>query len=518
MRQRIWTWAPLFGSILLLDPGTRAQSDIVGEVRTENGLHRAAFPVPQGTIRVNFPDDLSVGDTISGTVYTEPTGKDPQELARNTGEITGYVVEMPEQKANTSDRRFRWRAPPSVSGGVVQILLRDQKNRIVGRCNLPVDPRPAGPAPSGIDLPLGAQAGAFVSLWGPFGSPPETSVSVGGKNADVIAESPRKLIFVAPPGVIGQSTIQVRRGEVSASGPFFTLGLQTSASKPVLEPGETAIMSAIVSGLQNLKEPASLVIVNHDPSTVAVAGGTVQHVAIAPAEVSPGGTFTFTRTLTGEKVGRYDITVAASTALAARIPIDRLAGRSVERWLVAQNVTASADARAMIVSQVFAARSQLDKLLIPQLGFRADLGTELDWLVQEYCFDLRDRKRAAPVATGRFVGPSRRPPFGNAFAPQEPVTPGRGAVALDASDVRGFSFTQFFARILGRLTPSDPLGYLLVNSQPDRQAIRLDQVTAADYFTIRTFVLSVGKHAVSVGSCSKSVTVNPNQQSTMSCP
>jgi hypothetical protein len=157
----------------------------------------------------------------------------------------------------------------------------------------------------------------------------------------------------------------------------------------------------------------------------------------------------------------------------------------------------------------------MDRLLMPQLAFRADLGTEVDWLVREYCFDLRDRKLSGRLAM--FLPPRHRS-FANSFAPQNPAPPGRGPVSLDASDVGRYSFTQFLAQLLNRLTPSDPLGNLVVTSQPDRQAITIDQATGADYLTARSFVLSVGKHTIRVASCNQSITVNPNQQATMSCP
>ncbi|HEV3331351.1 MAG TPA: hypothetical protein VG096_10240 [Bryobacteraceae bacterium] len=514
MRQRFSIRLLLLALGALLGSGIRAQSDIVGEVLSENGLHRAKFQVPQGVIRVNLPDDVSAGDSISGTVYTEPSGKNPKELTTNTGEITGYVVEMPGQKAKTSDRHFHWGVPVTVAGGVIPILLRDRKNKIVGHCNLPINSNPGEPPPTEIDLPLGAEAGSMTSVWGPFGGASGASVSVGGKDADVIAESPRKLVFVTPTDVVGRSTLQVRSGTLSASAPFFTLGLQLGATKTSLMSGETAIMSATVTGLQDLRQPATLIIVNHEPGTVALAGGPAQEITIQPAEVRPDGTFAITRVLTGVKGGAYLISVAATRPPSAQVPIDRLVGRTVDGWSMAQNVPISAEARSLIVSDVVAARPQLDRLLLSQVAFRADIGTELDWLVRDYCFNLRDLKLGGRLAESF---PPRHRRVANSFVPQGGAQPGR-AVSLDASDVRRFSFTQFLAQLLARLTPSDPLGNLVVTSRPDRQAIAVDQVTGADYLTTRSFVLSVGKHTIRVASCNQSVTVNANQQATVSCP
>jgi hypothetical protein len=515
MRHRHWVWAAILLAIAFPRQGTRAQIEITGEVVTESGLHRANFRVPEGTIHVNYPDDLSVGDTISGTVYTEPLGRDQKEMDRNSSEISGYVVEMPGQQAKTSDRRFRWGVPVLTGSAVIPVLLRDRKNKVIARCDLPVNPTAVPPAAGGIDLPTGGQSGAFASVWGPFAKPgAETAVSVGGKNADVIAESPRKMIFQTPPSIVGTSTIEVRAGTVSASGSFSLVAIKPSVSARLLTPGQTAVMTLVISGLADLKEPASLVIVNHEPATVSLAGGPVQHVVIEPGMVGAGGTFTLTRTLTGEKGGGFNITAVISRSPSGQIPAERITFRSVDGWSKAQGVPITPEARTAIGSDVIASAPQLDRLLMPQLGQRADPGTQLDWLVRAYCFDLRDRKLAA-ARVGKLFSP--RSGIVRSWAPQQPAG-ARPPVSIEAPDVQRFSFSQFIAQTLVRLTPSDPLGNLVVTSRPDRAAVVVDRAAGADFFTNRSFVLSVGQHMVRVASCNQTVIVKANQQTRISCP
>ncbi|HKD08182.1 MAG TPA: hypothetical protein VKB79_19940 [Bryobacteraceae bacterium] len=515
MRRRLPVWTTMLLAIAIPRTGTRAQVEITGAVVTESGLHRANFRVAQGEIHVNYPDDLSVGDTITGSVYTEPAGKDQKEIERNSSEISGYVIEMPGQQAKTSDRRFRWSVPIQIGGAVIPLVLRDRKNKIITRCDLPVNPTPAAREQGGIYLPTGGQSGAFASVWGPFASPAgSTAVAIGGQNADVLAESPRKMVFQTPPNLAGASTIDVRTGSLSASGPFSLLGIRPSVTARVLTPGQTAVLTLTVLGLADLKEPASLVIVNHEPATVSLAGGPVQHVTIEPRMVGAGGTFTLNRTLTGEKGGVFDITAAISRSPSSQIPAERLTTRAVDNWSQAQGVPVTFAARAAIASDVVASRPQLDSLLMPQLGQRADPGTQLDWLVRAYCFDLRDRKLAG-ARVGKLF--DQRRGIVRSWAPQQPPRSGQ-AVSIDAPDVQRFSFSQFLAQLLVRLTPSDPLGNLVVTSRPDRAAIVVDQASGSDYFTARSFVLSVGQHTVRVASCNQSVLVKANQQTRMSCP
>jgi hypothetical protein len=487
------------------EAGAQSGTSSSSEVVTELGLHRAIFHIPKGTIRVNLPDDLSAGDSISGTVYLEASGKDQKEKDRNSGELSGYVVEMEGQRVRSSEKHFRLRMP-NVATGLSNLVLRDRQNRIVERCKLTVDPRQA-PAPEFV-LPLGGQAGSLISARGPFASDTVSSVSLGGTSASVIAESPRKIVFQTPVTVVGVSTLEVKSGALTAAGPFRSLGLEVRATRENLIRGQRATMTVEVSGLVDVKEPVSLIIVNRSPSTVALEGGVVQQLAIDPAEVQTAGTFRLTRTLTGVEGGGFNIFAFATMPPTSQVALERLAGISVDSWSRNNNVPVSPEARFLITSGVAAARPQLDDFLRSQLVFRADPPFLIDSLVRNYCFDLRDKRPR--IASG--PGLSRRSPMANAFAPQTNLA------TIDAAAVRAFTFLQDFAQVLARLTPSRPVGGLVVISKPDRQLITIDRTTGMDFYTTRTFVVSVGDHLIHVASCQEAVNVSAYQKVTVSCP
>jgi hypothetical protein len=517
MRPRIlYAVAAAFACLAAARPGLGAPADVSAESRSEAGLNRAFFHLPQGTIRVNYPDDAAAGDTISGTVYVEPSGSNQQQQDHNGAELSGYVVEMPGRKVPVSSTRFLWNVPAMVPGGAVPIVLRDRSNHAVTECSLPVHPGPLPPAAGPIDLPVGAQAGNLVSAWGPFDPNSETAITVGGKTAPLIAESPRKVIFQVPPDVAGETQIEVRNGGLSARGPFRSLRLAVSATRKSMPSGTTTTMTVVVSGLQGLEEPASLLLVNHEPGVVNLSGGPVQQITISPADVQSGGTFRLTRTLTGEHGGGYNLTVLASLPPASQLPLQRLAARTLDSWSRSSRVEIAPEAQSMILAGIAEARPELDTLFREQLVFLAEPSSLLDWLVRDYCFDLRDRKLGAPSA-GELHPP--RPAFALAFAGfTVPAADSGASVSLQSADVSHFSFLQYLADFLARHAPSRPLGSLLVTSQPDKQLITIDQATGPDYFTARMFVVSVGDHTVKVADCQERITVNPNQQATLNCP
>ena len=63
-----------------------------------NGLYTVKFDTPSGQLKVNLPDDMRAGDTISGTVVPEPNGSTDEERKTNRGTLEGYVVEISGQK------------------------------------------------------------------------------------------------------------------------------------------------------------------------------------------------------------------------------------------------------------------------------------------------------------------------------------------------------------------------------------------------------------------------------------
>jgi hypothetical protein len=334
------------------------QDKVRAATETAWGLHTATFETPRGKIKVHWPDDLSAGDTISGTVIAEPAGETEVERAKNLDELNGYVVEIEKQRASVLDKVFKWAVPAAV-GASTYVILRDRGGKELARTQCPIQQAPAivppgrpgeptqpggrppftpQPQPADYQLPTLGQAGRPIEIKGPFnGDFGNTKVEIGGKEAQLLAESPRKAIAQSPTDVTGPTTIRLKQGDVTAGGPLRSVRVSLSAPKTMLHRGEQTTLTVKVEGLKEfdlrhdyeLLNPVEievrelmrktgikslplprLELRNMTPQVVRMEGGD-RSIPIRPEDVSPEGTVTFTRTLTGIRPGGFVVACQA---------------------------------------------------------------------------------------------------------------------------------------------------------------------------------------------------------------
>ena len=76
------------------DKENNADSATTATIKKASGVETVEFDTLVGTVKVNFPDDMSDTDTISGTVLVEPKGQTKEEIAQNEDTLRGYVIEI----------------------------------------------------------------------------------------------------------------------------------------------------------------------------------------------------------------------------------------------------------------------------------------------------------------------------------------------------------------------------------------------------------------------------------------
>ncbi|REJ78225.1 MAG: hypothetical protein DWQ47_01820 [Acidobacteria bacterium] len=276
------------------------------------GLQTAIFSTPEGTIRVNLPDDAAAGDVLSGTVYTAPAGRNSDEQQKNRAELTGYSVEISGITSPASERVIKFELPESGGTEAFNVVLRNDADKSVAELEMRAEAAPIDEQPSFYRPPSRAQAGRWVNIHGPFdGDLFNTELEIGGVQANPLAESPRKAVFQSPANVAGLTTLVLRERDDVLEQPIRNISVSLSAGKLNLNRGETTELTLRVEGLAGIEND-----VNVDLSCTGVAdmqGGNNQRLKIAPHQVNNDGSYTETKRLTGRNIGGFGVVANVQT-------------------------------------------------------------------------------------------------------------------------------------------------------------------------------------------------------------
>lgn len=292
-----------------------SQSDgLQGTVQATNedvsGLHRTIFTTPQGhKIYVNTPDDMTAGDTLSGTVFAEPSGKTEAEREKGQAEIAGYVVEVNGQKVPATGEPFKLTLPVDFARNALAVTLYNNKGKELAKSEAPVSSDPPRSIPKDFQVPTYGQMGRIIQVRGPFNGDISGTdhIKLGGKELIQLAESPRQKAVLNTSPAAGMNELELSENGQILKGEFRNLSLRMSAEKYNLRRGETTTLHVEVSGLENLREDLPLRLANRSPNVMTMAGGDVQALTIHPADVKAGGAYEVQRTLTGVQVGAFAI-------------------------------------------------------------------------------------------------------------------------------------------------------------------------------------------------------------------
>ncbi|MGH7889658.1 MAG: hypothetical protein ACRENF_03820 [Thermodesulfobacteriota bacterium] len=187
---------------------------------------------PKGNVRAYLPDGLAAGDAISGTVIMEPAGGTEKEKSRNRNELSGYFIELEKEKIPLTQTRLKWTIPSTftLTGGATFLVLRDRNGNELSRAVVPVRVNTTmiqqrmNASPGEYQCPMVGRAGTAIQIQGPFdGNFDNTNLSIGGKKAGLIAESPRKLLAENPTDVVGLTQIELKEGPVILRRNFNSL-------------------------------------------------------------------------------------------------------------------------------------------------------------------------------------------------------------------------------------------------------------------------------------------------------
>lgn len=315
-------------------------------VTRENGLTKIDLSLKEGNIEINLPDDMTAGDTISGTVLINPKGKNDSEKQKNlkkinelklqpmSTRITWVFPELPGMSTNAvalgslpnADSNFNQTSVENeklnqtlrravrfslnndqATNEKVGLKITNQKGKEISQAEISVFSEELEITEnSEYEIPDIGQTGRPVNMLGDFdGDLTNTICEIGNKATQPLAESPRKTVFESPMDVIGKTEIKLKEGNTEIQQDFRNLGISLSAGKLNLLKGETTNLLVKVSGLQDLTDEIPLNL--NCTGSANMSGGNVQNLQISPSEVQTDGSFTQERNLVGFRTGNFNV-------------------------------------------------------------------------------------------------------------------------------------------------------------------------------------------------------------------
>lgn len=273
---------------------------------TVDGLHIVNFQTPHGKIGITLPDDMALGDVISGQLSLQPVGKKEKAKAKNMKKLADYILEAGEQKTAAGNGWVKWTIPDVKE---LSIVLLNEKGKPVSRIQVPVLQEPPEERTADFRCPEVGIAGTIFQYFGEFdGDFSDTDGHIGDREIKKWAESPRKLVLDSPRDILGSTTLNIKEGDEQDTCEYRNISIQAAAGKHRLLKGESTTLTVTVRGLEGLEEEIPLNLENKTPNIVSMKGeGTF---FIHPGDVQPGGVYTTTRRITGIMPGGFHISAA----------------------------------------------------------------------------------------------------------------------------------------------------------------------------------------------------------------
>lgn len=275
------------------------------------GIQRLNLETPEGTIRVNVPDDLRPGETGTGSVSADL----PAAYA--------YGVLLADQPMTLDRRPAGWRIPSDASTVKVRLNTRDGMEVLTTQFSIRAGD-PASPAAQTKPADLASEAqppepkvdlqipslyyrlpsigwiGGPLPIQGTFdGDASTTTIRFDNVQGAILAESLRQTIVEPPRDVYGIMTLLIQEGRQSVSCWFRSLWVSAASPKSILQPGEQTVLTISVTGLYGFGKTVALQLDNLTPENATLEGGAHQMIVIPAMGLQPGGTFQVQRVVTG---------------------------------------------------------------------------------------------------------------------------------------------------------------------------------------------------------------------------
>jgi hypothetical protein len=289
------------------------------KIMSKNLYQKITLSSSKGKINLFAPDKYVAGDTISGKVMAEPSGKTGKKRSKNAKKLDHYSVEIAGVKTGIRNGWITWTVPDAKD---FTVTLLNEKGKKVDSFRMPVHEGTREMKTREFVCPEIVQAGHPFPIPGQYsGVFDDTVVRAGEEELQLLVESPRAVIVEPPTRQTGKMEISVTEGNVTKTFKTRNISVRLMADDLHLKRGQTTGLTVTVKGLEELEERLPLYVTNHSRETVDLVGeGTIW---IEPSAVKPeDGSFVFESSILARSSGSFWIRGTVIDKLVFAPPIE----------------------------------------------------------------------------------------------------------------------------------------------------------------------------------------------------
>ncbi|MCC6693615.1 MAG: hypothetical protein IT253_09500 [Chitinophagaceae bacterium] len=255
----------------------------------QKGLSTVEFNHPSGKVKVYLPDDIRVGDIISGTIHVEPAGKNLKQETKSLSDLKKafFIIDQHEFSIDGINNKIHFKKEAGLKTDSTTIFFMNSDGKGISNISIPSNQKSVS---GQCAIPNHILTASPVSIPGNFdGDASNTQCSIDGKLIEIVAESPRQCIIFYPQDAGGFHNLNIQETNRQGCSKLVSgVTMNVSTGKLNLVKGEKTFIEVTITGLQNLPDTAFLILENLSTEIITLFPFKKVIIPLSPDSIGTG--------------------------------------------------------------------------------------------------------------------------------------------------------------------------------------------------------------------------------------
>ncbi len=266
-----------------------------------SGLVIDKYELKDGSITVQYPEKLSSGKRISGTVIVQPQSEKPSKKTKQLENLQKHIL-MFGKNIPVKDGIFVVDLP---EGKNLPIGILSENGAKIGEQFAQLTEPIVGEK---LKIPSTIKANSIEMIEGDFlGDVSKANLTLDKNPVEIIAGNENQLFYKVENVDPGKLKLNLDYGDQNQVQEINLIDYTLSIDKTILNRGEKAHLKAKVFGLQEVTDEVKLSVQNITLGTVLLEGGQEQSILVDPREINESGIWEKDFEITSIKKGTFTL-------------------------------------------------------------------------------------------------------------------------------------------------------------------------------------------------------------------